>query len=81
MDLPAGTEIAGRYTIERILGHGGMGAVYVAHDHKFGEKVALKVAAAVGIAAEQIKDRFRRDMGGVVEAYEEAAHRLGVHLD
>ena len=27
------------------------------------------------------KDRFRRDLGGVVEAYEEAAHRLGVPLD
>ena len=27
------------------------------------------------------KDRFRRDMGGVVEAYEEVAHRLGVPLD
>ncbi|NOZ10879.1 MAG: phosphoribosylaminoimidazolesuccinocarboxamide synthase [Gammaproteobacteria bacterium] len=27
------------------------------------------------------KDRFRRGMGGVVEAYEEVAHRLGVELD
>lgn len=27
------------------------------------------------------KDRFRRDMGGVVEAYEEVAQRLGVPLD
>ncbi len=27
------------------------------------------------------KDRFRRDMGGVVEAYEEVARRLGVPLD
>ncbi len=27
------------------------------------------------------KDRFRRDMGGVVEAYEEVAHRLGVPID
>ncbi len=26
------------------------------------------------------KDRFRRDMGGVVEAYEEVAHRLGVEI-
>lgn len=26
------------------------------------------------------KDRFRRDLGGVVEAYEEVAHRLGVSL-
>jgi len=27
------------------------------------------------------KDRFRRDLGGVVEAYEEVARRLGVLLD
>ena len=27
------------------------------------------------------KDRFRKNLGGVVEAYEEVAHRLGVILD
>jgi len=27
------------------------------------------------------KDRFRQGMGGVVEAYEEVAHRLGINLD
>ena len=27
------------------------------------------------------KDRFRRNLGGVVEAYEEVAHRIGVSLD
>ncbi len=27
------------------------------------------------------KDRFRQGLGGVVEAYEEVAHRLGVELD
>ena len=27
------------------------------------------------------KDRFRRNLGGVVEAYEQVAHRLGVPLD
>lgn len=27
------------------------------------------------------KDRFRQGLGGVVEAYEEVAHRLGVNLD
>ena len=26
------------------------------------------------------KDRFRRDMGDVVEAYQEVAHRLGVQI-
>ena len=27
------------------------------------------------------KDRFRQGLGGVIEAYEEVAHRLGVNLD
>jgi phosphoribosylaminoimidazole-succinocarboxamide synthase len=27
------------------------------------------------------KDRFRQGLGGVVEAYEEVAHRLGINLD
>ena len=27
------------------------------------------------------KDRFRQGLGGVVEAYEEVAHRLGVQLN
>lgn len=27
------------------------------------------------------KDRFRQNLGGVIEAYEEVAHRLGVKLD
>jgi phosphoribosylaminoimidazole-succinocarboxamide synthase len=27
------------------------------------------------------KDRFRQGLGGVVEAYEEVAHRLGIPLD
>jgi len=27
------------------------------------------------------KDRFRQSLGGVIEAYEEVAHRIGVNLD
>jgi phosphoribosylaminoimidazole-succinocarboxamide synthase len=27
------------------------------------------------------KDRFRRDLGGLVEAYQEVARRLGLHVD
>src|SRR5205085_8314449 len=37
------TSLAGRYTIEGELGHGGMATVYLAHDVRHDRKVALKV--------------------------------------
>ncbi|MGE0709016.1 MAG: bifunctional serine/threonine-protein kinase/formylglycine-generating enzyme family protein [Planctomycetota bacterium] len=61
----------GRYTLEGLLGQGGMGAVYRAQDAKFGEPVALKVAAAVGQAAEMIQRRFQREA--------KIGYRLGRH--
>jgi serine/threonine protein kinase len=52
----------GAYTLERLLGHGGMGAVWLAHrsDGRYEAKVAVKLlnAALIGNAAEQ---RFRRE--------------------
>ena len=37
------TTLAGRYTLERELGSGGMALVYLAHDRKHDRKVAVKV--------------------------------------
>src|SRR5436189_4621646 len=47
------TALAGRYTIEREVGHGGMATVYLAQDVRHDRRVALKVlrpelAAVIG---------------------------------
>jgi Protein kinase domain len=59
-DLVEGSVFAGRYTIVRQLGRGGMGAVYLAEDHELGRPVALKVPLITGDAPEFLS-RFRRE--------------------
>ncbi len=55
------TALAGRYTIERELGAGGMATVYLAHDVRHDRKVALKVLRS-DLAASLGADRFLREV-------------------
>lgn len=51
----------GRYQIKRILGHGGMGTVYLAEDPLLKRRVAIKVVRASGQEREHAMVRFKRE--------------------
>ena len=55
------TALAGRYTVEREIGRGGMATVYLAQDHKHHRPVAVKILHS-HIAAHLGTDRFLREI-------------------
>ena len=54
--------LSGRYRIERELGRGGMAVVYLAHEHKHGRKVVLKVLHPGLARTRDIAERFNREV-------------------
>jgi serine/threonine-protein kinase len=60
--LEPGQVIAQRYRVQRLLGKGGMGAVYLADDEVLGELVALKIISSAFASDEAaMVARFRRE--------------------
>ena len=64
LDRPGEKPTLGRYRIERILGQGAMGTVYLGIDPKINRQVAIKTLAYQQIPPEQlpkVKERFFRE--------------------
>jgi serine/threonine-protein kinase len=53
----AGTVVDGKYTVERVLGEGGMGVVYLAHDVHTGIPVVLKAVRSELAHREDVRER------------------------
>ncbi len=54
-------ELGSHFQVVRLLGRGGMGAVYLARDLSLHRAVALKVLAAETRSSEEGRERFRRE--------------------
>ena len=58
-------ERVGRYEVQSLLGTGGMGVVYLAHDSTLGRRIALKILPAQFTSEEAQVSRFEREAQAV----------------
>jgi serine/threonine-protein kinase len=69
MSLEPGQVIDGKYRIVRLIGEGGMGAVYAGENVRINRKVAIKVLHAAYTGNQEVMQRFEREA--------QAAGRIG----
>jgi hypothetical protein len=65
LTLPVARVIDGKYRLDRLIGRGGMGAVYEAHDLRLEREVAVKVMLGGAFGYESALRRFRREAQAV----------------
>ncbi len=60
--LPPGSPFGSRYRIEKLLGEGGMGAVYKAYDVELGRTVAVKLVRPELSSSPLVMQRFKQEL-------------------
>jgi class 3 adenylate cyclase/tRNA A-37 threonylcarbamoyl transferase component Bud32/ActR/RegA family two-component response regulator len=62
-----GRLVGGKYTLERELARGGMGAIWVAHDTHLQRRVALKLMSPDHLASPAARSRFEREAKSIAK--------------
>src|SRR4029079_12387589 len=61
LDLLVGSTVSGKYHIDRLIGRGGMGAVFQATNAVIGKRVALKFLGTDSSQDREAATRFQRE--------------------
>jgi serine/threonine protein kinase, bacterial len=75
--VPGPEQVFGRYRLLSLLGEGGMGQVWRAHDSQTNRVVALKVLPARSADDQEMRERFRRECRAVALLSE--PHVIPIH--
>ena len=67
LGLAPGTILLGKYRLERLIGRGGMGVVWLAHHLRLDEDVALKFLLPTALAKPDVVARFEREARAIVK--------------
>ncbi|MDN5744694.1 MAG: protein kinase [Nocardioidaceae bacterium] len=77
MRVPTAGEDFGRYRLDRVLGHGGMGIVFAATDPRLNRTVALKVITGALAASPEFRARFQAEAESLARL--DSPHVITIH--